>query len=311
MSLVIIPRIPADEVAPTAEDPGSAKPLAFETISGKRREQFSEHRPDHMYFRVVDEQGNETLLFRDRPDDIKEVTTQLSDRRNREIVFGGSRDDGLVSWKRSVAVCKPGPGTAVNSQQAFAGRADGLTKTCVGMRAHTAVDVAVDTPPVFFRDKVLHLAVVVDPSKNRAQMQQVCEAYYDMKAGLRATIEHEVTGEHTHKEWNVLVPQKDPHYEIARFAVMLAVTLLLKIEREVFVQLPDFDPAKTVEQSTQAHNKKLESMMATMHSQLDGFAAAAQIEVFPAAQQTKSGSSFPASQNGNSVNQSPKPSPRK
>lgn len=277
-------RIPADEVAPGAPD--VSNPLAYETtISGVRKEHFSELRPDHMYFRDVDAAGFETRLFRGRErDDAREVTTKLADRRVRRIVFGAHRADGCVLFNRDVHVLSAATPaqreageadvTAINNELRFAGRPDGVTKAAVGLRTGCSVDLA-DSPPAFFRDKVLHLAISCDPSVD-ASLLQICEAYYDLAGGLlRVTLEHPVTGAQTQKEWSVLLPQNEPVYERARVLVQRAVVMLLAVEREILVGLPDYEDGVSVEEAARRQQQRLADSLAQIYARMDNFAAIA------------------------------------
>jgi hypothetical protein len=253
-----------------------AAPIAVERYDAETREYYGTERPDLLNFRVLDGQAltDHRFYHPGRADGIKQaIFTDVTGTSGIEVIFNGSRDDGVVHYsrqaKRESGTSSPDAfHTTYRVDYVLGKRKDGLKSISLALAPGARIDISCDTPSSIFNLKTLHLALTCNPDLHPGY---VMEVYQDQTTRhLRLTYEEQSTLLPKTILYPNNEPTEDPLYEANKILLMEALVKILTVERELTLNLP-------YSADVEEQKKRLEELSTGLFAALDAIAPPVQI----------------------------------
>ena len=241
----------------------SGAPAVVEQYGEQVRQSFLD-REDKLHFRTQ-EGGNICRMYGpNRPDSVREVEeTECS----RHIIFG-QRPDDLVDYLQETVQDASGSQTTVYTAK-FSGPS--LKSGHIAMQPNQQFEPGCDTPVTIFREKALHVALKFDASSEETPFR-IVEVFQDQQQRLMRVVC--LIDDLGHKETLTFPnsePNNDDRYSFAKESIANFIQLLVALERDLFINLPDFVPGESASATAAKQNERLHKLARSLFSSIDAY----------------------------------------
>ncbi len=265
--------------------PCGSEPAVTERYGEQVRRSFLD-RPDKLHF-MTEEVDVIYRLFHhaERKDGIHE--SEQSRRTGESTIRFRDRQDGLIEYRKQVlrtqerkVEAEPTEGSAsalttattttLHTLEYNAFEPEGFKSLSIELRNGEQFNPATDTPPILYRSKALHIAIRYHQDAPKAG--NLAEVLQDQEHRRLKIVSRDSNGRPTEAvEYETNVANSDDLYETGRLHVGVALQRFVQLERELFLNFPDYVPNETQTEAIEHQQSRLTCLAQALFGSIDNY----------------------------------------
>jgi hypothetical protein len=207
--------------------------------------------------------GESTIRFRDRPDGLIEYRKQVLRTQERKV-------EVTPSDQPSTALTTPTT-TTLHTLEFNSSEPEGFKSLSIELRNGEQFNPATDTPPILYRSKALHIAIRYQPDGS-PKASNLAEVLQDQEHRRLRIVSRDSNGRPTEAvEYETNVANSDDLYEIGRLHVGVALQRFVQLERELYLNFPDYVPNETQTEAIEHQQSRLTCLAQALFGSIDNY----------------------------------------